>query len=138
MDIGLNEEQENLRRELRDYYAKLLTPDVHEDLAREHGIGPRTRAVRMQMARDGWLCFGWPKEYGGQGRERGRSLHLLRRVDARRRAHPMLTVNTVGPTIMRYGTDGAEEFFLPKIPAGELDFCIGYSEPQRRAPISRR
>ena len=42
---------------------------------------------------------------------------------------PMLTVNTVGPTIMRFGTDEQKQFFLPKIVAGEIQFCIGYSEP---------
>ena len=68
MFIGLSEEQEQLRRELRAYYDKLLTPALREALAREHGIGPETKAVRQQMAKDGWLCFGWPKEYGGQGR----------------------------------------------------------------------
>ncbi len=41
----------------------------------------------------------------------------------------MLTINTVGPTIMNFGTDEQKEFFLPKILAGEIHFCIGYSEP---------
>jgi len=43
---------------------------------------------------------------------------------------PMLTLNTVGPTIMNYGTDWQKEHFLPKILAGDIHFCIGYSEPQ--------
>src|SRR5262249_350261 len=63
MYIGYSEEQERLRQELRAYYDRLLTPAVREDLIREHGIGPKTKAVRQQMALDGWLCFGWPKEY---------------------------------------------------------------------------
>jgi alkylation response protein AidB-like acyl-CoA dehydrogenase len=41
---------------------------------------------------------------------------------------PMLTINTVGPTIMRFGSDEQKEFFLPKILEGEIHFCIGYSE----------
>jgi len=41
----------------------------------------------------------------------------------------MLTINTVGPTIMRFGTDEQKAFFLPKILKGEVHFCIGYSEP---------
>jgi 3-oxocholest-4-en-26-oyl-CoA dehydrogenase alpha subunit len=43
---------------------------------------------------------------------------------------PMLTINTVGPTIMNFGTEEQKAFFLPKILAGEIHFCIGYSEPQ--------
>src|SRR5208337_4608076 len=42
---------------------------------------------------------------------------------------PMLTINTVGPTIMNFGTQEQKEFFLPKILAGEIHFCIGYTEP---------
>ncbi|MFZ9565685.1 MAG: acyl-CoA dehydrogenase family protein, partial [Ilumatobacteraceae bacterium] len=42
---------------------------------------------------------------------------------------PMLSINTVGPTIMNFGTDQQKEFFLPKILAGDVHFCIGYSEP---------
>jgi alkylation response protein AidB-like acyl-CoA dehydrogenase len=42
----------------------------------------------------------------------------------------MLTINTVGPTIMQHGTDEQKKFFLPKILAGEIHFCVGYSEPE--------
>ena len=67
MYIGYSEEQEQLRRELRAYYDKLLTPEVEEGLARGHGIGPVNRQVVRQMGEDGWLGIGWPKEYGGRG-----------------------------------------------------------------------
>ncbi|MGH3948924.1 MAG: acyl-CoA dehydrogenase family protein, partial [Pseudonocardiaceae bacterium] len=43
---------------------------------------------------------------------------------------PFLTINTVGPTIMRYGTEEQKAFYLPKIAKGELHFSIGYSEPE--------
>ena len=42
---------------------------------------------------------------------------------------PMLTINTVGPTIMNFGTPEQKDFFLPKILAGQIFFCIGYTEP---------
>ena len=42
---------------------------------------------------------------------------------------PFLTINSVAPTIMAFGTDEQKKFFLPKIAAGELHFSIGYSEP---------
>jgi len=129
MYIGMTGEQQQLCQDLRAYYDQLLTPAVRQDLLREHGIGPKTKAVRQQMAKDGWLCFGWPKEFGGQGRDEVD--HFLFFDESMRAAAPipMLTVNTVGPTIMRYGTDEQKRFFLPKIAAGDLEFCIGYSEP---------
>ena len=42
---------------------------------------------------------------------------------------PMLTINTVGPTIMEFGSDEQKAEYLPRILAGELHFCIGYTEP---------
>src|SRR6202011_5124302 len=40
-----------------------------------------------------------------------------------------LTISTVGPTIMNYGTDEQKQRFLPGILRGEIHFSIGYSEP---------
>src|SRR5437588_6446353 len=129
MYIGYSEEQEQLRRELRAYYDKLLTPEVEEGLARGHGIGPMNRQVVRQMGEDGWLGIGWPTEYGGQGRS---AIEQFIFFDESMRAGapvPMLTINTVGPTIMDFGTDEQKAEFLPRILKGEVHFCIGYTEP---------
>jgi len=129
MEIGYTAEQEALRREIREYYAALLTPEVESQLAQSHGIGPTVRQVVRQMGADGWLGIGWPKEYGGQGRS---AIEQFIFFDESMRCGapvPMLTINTVGPTIMDFGTPDQKEFFLPKILAGEIHFCIGYTEP---------
>jgi alkylation response protein AidB-like acyl-CoA dehydrogenase len=128
MQIGYTAEQETLRQELRDYYARLLTPEVEAELAEANGVGPVVRRVVGQMAADGWLGIGWPTEYGGQGRS---AIEQFIFFDESMRAGapvPMLTINTVGPTIMNFGTPEQKDFFLPKILAGELHFCIGYTE----------
>ena len=130
MEIGYTEEHEALRNELRAYYEQLLTPEVVEQLHQGHGIGPDMRRVVKQMATDGWLGIGWPEEWGGQGKS---AIEQFIFFDESMRAGapvPMLTINTVGPTIMQYGTDEQKEFFLPKILAGDIHFCIGYTEPE--------
>jgi alkylation response protein AidB-like acyl-CoA dehydrogenase len=129
MYIGYTEEQETLRRELRAYYAKLLTPEIEEGLAHANGVGEVMRSVVRQMGEDGWLGIGWPTEYGGQGRS---AIEQFVFFDESMRAGapvPMLTINTVGPTIMNFGTDEQKQFFLPKILKGQIHFCIGYTEP---------
>ncbi len=130
MEIGYTEEHQALRTELREYYAKLLTPEVEAQLAGSHGIGPDMRRVVKQMATDGWLGIGWPTEWGGQGKG---PIEQFIFFDESMRAGapvPMLTINTVGPTLMDYGTQEQKEFFLPKILAGDIHFCIGYTEPE--------
>ena len=129
MYVGYTEENEALRQELREYYRDLLTPEIEDLLSRSEGVGPVPRKITKQMAADGWLGIGWPKEYGGQDRT-----HIEQFVffDESMRASapvPMLTINSVAPTIMRYGSDEQKAYYLPKILAGELHFAIGYTEP---------
>ncbi|HEX6394177.1 MAG TPA: acyl-CoA dehydrogenase family protein [Acidimicrobiales bacterium] len=129
MYIAYTDEQEALRKELRSYYERLLTPEVEAELAESHGVGPALRKVVRQMGEDGWLGIGWPKEWGGQGRS---AIEQFVFFDESMRAGapvPMLTINTVGPTIMNFGTDEQRQHFVPKILRGEIHFCIGYTEP---------
>jgi len=129
VEIAYTKEQESLRKELRAYYEALLTPEVEEQLARSQGIGPTVRKIVRQMGEDGWLGIGWPKEYGGQGRSAIEQFIFFDESMRSGAPVPMLTINTVGPTIMNFGTQEQKDFFLPKIVKGEIHFCIGYTEP---------
>ena len=133
MDLAYTPEQDRLRQELREYFAGLMTPELRHGLTStggDYGDGEAYRAIVRQLGRDGWLALGWPAEYGGRD---GSALDQLIFTDEAAVAGvpvPFLTINTVGPTIMRFGTDEQKERFLPKIAAGELHFSIGYSEPE--------
>src|ERR1700733_14172579 len=129
MEIAYTEEQQALKSELRAYYQNLLTPELEQELSHAGGIGPVVRRVVKQMGSDGWLGIGWPKEWGGQGRSAIEQFIFFDESMRSGAPVPMLTINTVGPTIMNFGTQEQKEFFLPKILAGEIHFCIGYSEP---------
>ncbi|MSX75676.1 MAG: acyl-CoA dehydrogenase, partial [Actinobacteria bacterium] len=130
MQIAYTEEQEKLRDELRAYYDNLLTPEVRDALHQEMGCGAVTREIVKQMAGDGWLGIGWPTEYGGQGRSQVEQFIFFDESMRSGAPVPMLTINTVGPTIMQYGTEELKADFLPRILSGDLHFCIGYSENQ--------
>ena len=129
MFIGYNTRQEELRAELRAYYRELLTPEVSEALAAEDGCGPAHREIVGRLGRDGWLTVGWPTEYGGRGYSAVEQFVMFDESVASGAPIPMLTINTVGPTLMQFGTEEQKQFFLPKISKGEITFCIGYSEP---------
>ncbi|MEU1204734.1 acyl-CoA dehydrogenase family protein [Nocardia sp. NPDC005825] len=133
MHISSSEEQHRLRKRLREYFADLATPDVRAALRSgpggEHGDGTVYKEVVRRLGADGWLVLGWPEEYGGQGRSMLDQLVFLDEAAAAGVPLPYLTVNTVGPTIMRYGTEEQKAYFLPRIARGDLHFSIGYSEP---------
>ena len=133
MRIAYTPEQEELRRELRAYFSGLMTADVRAALADgdgDYGNGGAYRAVVRQLGKDGWLTLSWPQEYGGRGGTMLDQLIFTDEAAVARVPVPFLTINTVGPTIMRYGTDAQKAFYLPRIAAGELHFSIGYSEPE--------
>jgi len=126
--IDLTDEQKALRAELRAYFGSLMTPDERAE-ARTESMGPGYRKVVRRMGQDGWLGVGWPKEYGGRGLGPVEQLIFLDEAARADVPIPMVTLNTVGPTIADRGTDEQRRRFLPGILAGEIHFAIGYSEP---------
>ena len=132
MHIAFTDEQDQLRKELRHYFANLMTAEVQEAMASgegEYGGGELYKHLVRQMGEDGWLGIGWPTTYGGQGRSMIDQLIFMDEAALVSAPVPFLTINTVGPTLMEYGTDAQRQEFLPKILAGQLHFSIGYSEP---------
>jgi 3-oxocholest-4-en-26-oyl-CoA dehydrogenase alpha subunit len=132
MHISYTPEQEQLRQQLREYFGGLMTPERRAALAStsgEYGDGEAYKEVVRQLGRDGWLVLGWPSEYGGQDRSVLDQLIFTDEAAVAGVPVPFLTINTVGPTIMRFGTPEQKARFLPRIAAGELHFSIGYSEP---------
>jgi alkylation response protein AidB-like acyl-CoA dehydrogenase len=132
MRIAYTPEQERLRAELRAYFADLMTPERREALSTtggEDGDGLAYKEVVAQLGRDGWLVIGWPAEHGGQDRSMLEQLIFLDEAAVAGVPVPFLTLNTIGPTIMRFGTPAQKAEFLPRIAAGQVHFAIGYSEP---------
>ena len=94
------------------------------------------RAFRKLLAERGWLTMSWPAEYGGQERsleEQYLFWEAMNYVGA-----PQATVATqqVGPTLMRFGTDEQQERFLPPIARGEVEFALGYTEPDAGSDLA--
>jgi hypothetical protein len=128
--IDLTPEQRALRDELRSYFKGLVTDELRRELKDSEGGGPEYRRILKRLADDGWLGIGWPKEYGGQGRSALEQYIFAEEVQRVGFPLPFLTLGTVGPTIMHYGTEGQKQKFLPPILRGDMHFAIGYSEPE--------
>jgi len=129
MYIAYTPEQEALRRELRAYFATLMTPEVQAEVAAGNTGGPHCLEAVRQMGRDGWLGIGWPQEYGGQGRSLIEQFIFYNEAWRALAPIPALTINAVAQTIMAFGTEEQKQFFLPRILRGELHFAVGYTEP---------
>ncbi|MEU8757730.1 acyl-CoA dehydrogenase family protein [Streptomyces sp. NPDC048659] len=125
MHLAPTERQLRLRAELRAYFR-----DVMPDGPPPPADSAAQRRLLRRIGDDGMLGLGWPEEYGGQGR--GADEQFVFFDEAYRAGAPvsMVTLNTVGPTLMKYGTDEQKAYFLPRILRGETVFAIGYSEPE--------
>ncbi|MER7362162.1 acyl-CoA dehydrogenase family protein [Nonomuraea wenchangensis] len=129
MLIDLTPEQRRLRDELRAYFQGCLTEEDRRAIA-EDPFGETYMEHCRRLGRDGKLGLGWPKEYGGAGYGPLEQQIFANEIARAGVPYPIITVQTVGPTLMQYGTREQKDFFLPRILAGECHFAIGYSEPE--------
>ena len=128
MFVDLTEDQRELQAEVRAYFARLIPPDEREAMLTDRH-GEVYRGLIKRMGADGWLGVGWPVEYGGRGF--GQVEQQIFVTEAARADVPLpaVTLQTVGPTLQRYGTAEQKALFLPRILAGDVHFAIGYTEP---------
>ncbi|MBW8484380.1 acyl-CoA dehydrogenase family protein [Actinomadura parmotrematis] len=128
MFIDLTDEQKKLRAELRDYFRGCLDAEQRARIA-DDPFGEHYMEHCKRLGRDGMLGVALPKEYGGRGYGPMEQQIFANEIARAEVPYPIITLNSVAPTILQYGTDAHKEFFLPKILAGECHFAIGYSEP---------
>jgi 3-oxocholest-4-en-26-oyl-CoA dehydrogenase alpha subunit len=129
MHLEYTPEQKDLRKQLRLYFRDLFSEELYAELDSTEGGGPLYTKALQQMGKDGWLGLGWPEEFGGQNRSAIDQFIFSDEVQRAFFPIPLLTLNTVGPTIMAHGTKEQKDFFLPKITEGKVHFSIGYTEP---------
>jgi alkylation response protein AidB-like acyl-CoA dehydrogenase len=127
--LAFTEQQEALKQELRAYFAELVTPEVAAETSRGESGGPACLEAVRQLGRDRWLGVGWPEEYGGRGFGAVEQFIFMNESWRSGAPVPFLSINTVGQTIMQFGSQEQKDFFLPKILAGTVHFSIGYTEP---------
>ena len=129
MRIAYTDEQISLRDELRAYFKDIVTPEVAEEMAQGEMGGKRCLEAVARMGADGWLGVGWPVDLGGRGF--GPMEQFIFYDEAQRAGAPVpfLSINTVGPALMQFGSEELKRDILPRILAGRCFVSIGYSEP---------
>jgi len=133
MDFELSEEEQGFEKEVVAFLEANASPEVMDDNP-EHLSQtvetPAKRAFMRKLAEQGWLGMSWPKEYGGQERSGIYDFLLTEALSRFGAPQPGKGVGIVGKTIIRHGNDELKSYFLPRIIRGEIEFAIGYSEPQ--------
>jgi alkylation response protein AidB-like acyl-CoA dehydrogenase len=132
VELELTPEQEKLENEVYTYLKNNVPPELEDErVTHIEGHGPVCRQLVRKLGLDGWAGIGWPREYGGQGRSPLEQYIFFDLVMGYFRiAIPMLSLMTVGPTLMKVGTEEQKNGFLPHILTGDITFGIGYTEPE--------
>ena len=133
MNFELSPEEQAFAAEVEAFLDEHATPEV-ADVCRENMAQivdtPERRAFMKKLSQRGWLGMTWPRELGGQEKP-GIYEYILNEALARRGA-PQIGkgVGIIGKTLIRHGSEKLKREFLPRILNAEVEFAVGYSEPQ--------
>ncbi len=139
MDFGFSKEEEAFRKGVRDFLRKEVTPEVREEADSGIGWGPHIWELVRKLGARGLLTPTWPKEYGGLGLPSVYRFIVHEELDyAEALPHEALTVGAgvAGPTIMLYGSAEQKSTYLPRIARGEIEFALGYTEPEAGSDLA--
>ncbi len=138
MDFGYTREEEEFSKNLCAFLDKELTEEIARQNWEDKGVGPEAREFSRKLADHGFLGMSWPKEYGGQGLPPTYDFILLDELGKRWGAHIPLDVGytMVAHTILRRGSEKMKSEFLPRIIRGEIEFCLGYTEPNAGSDLA--
>ncbi|MDT5209491.1 MAG: 3-oxocholest-4-en-26-oyl-CoA dehydrogenase alpha subunit, partial [Mycobacterium sp.] len=129
MYLDFTPEQKELRADIRASLEAVMTPERIAAVAGRMEGGDAVKECVKALGAANLLGVGWPKEYGGRGFTALEQFIFFEEAQRVNAPIPLVTLNTVGPTLMVYGTDEQKDKFLPAILDGTVEFAIGYSEP---------
>ena len=137
MNFSYSDEEEQFRQRLVEFLDEHLTEKIVRQNWEDLGVGPEAREFSRKLAANGFLGMGWPKEYGGQGLPASYEFILLDEL-GKKGAHVPLDIGytMIGHTILRRGSEEMKKEFLPRIIAGEIEFCLGYTEPNSGSDLA--
>src|SRR6267154_4529232 len=136
MYLDFTPEQKELRAEIRASLEAVMTPERTASVAGRMEGGDAVKECVQALGAANLLGGGWPKEYGGRGFTALEQFIFFEEAQRVNAPIPLVTLNTVGPTLMVYGSDEQKQKFLPSILDGTVEFAIGYSEPSAGSDLA--
>ena len=132
MDFEFSDEQKAFEKEVIAFLDANDDPDVF-DVTRENMAQivdtPKRRAFMKKLGHKGWLGMTWPKEYGGSEGEGVYEYILNEALGGRGGPQIGKGVGIIGKTLIAHGPENLRQEFLPKILENDVEFAVGYSEP---------
>jgi len=131
MELSFTAEQEAFRREVREWIATAMPPNIAAKAKQHAHFEPHeTQQWHGVLFKKGWAAPHWPVEHGGAGLDP--SQRFILQEELVMAGAPELSpfgLRMVAGVIIQFGSDYQKQRFLPKILSGEETWCQGYSEP---------
>jgi alkylation response protein AidB-like acyl-CoA dehydrogenase len=131
MDLKYTQEEEAFRAEVRAFFEAELPADIRTGMQ----LGKRLRKDDMMrwqkiLHRHGWGAVMWPRRFGGAEWSVVQQ-HIFEEERADIGAPPQnaFSLRMLAQVLMNFANAAQQEYFLPRIIAGEDWWCQGYSEP---------
>ncbi len=143
MDLRFTPQDETFRLRVREWLEDNLSGEFAELRGRggpgdEHADVAGRKAWEQNLAKAGWSCISWPKEYGGQDMPLSQQM-IFNEEYARAKAPGRvghIGEHLLGPTVIAFGTDEQKQRFLPPIARADELWCQGYSEPNAGSDLA--
>ena len=138
MDFGWEQEYKDFREEVRAFILKHRTPALVREQQESHGEGggEAMETFRKELNGRGWLRMCWPEEYGGEGKSPWYQFILIEELEYWGMPFGLLSVSSVAPSIMAFGSEAQKKKYLPGVWDGTTSFAIGYSEPNAGSDLA--
>lgn len=142
MDFEFTDEQKKFGQDVSGFLDKEVTKGVIEESDSGMGYGPHSYELMRKLGAKRWLAPSFPVAYGGLGLSRIYRYIVQEELDYRNalviiRGLGMVGVDMAGPVILRHGSEEIKRKFLPRIARGEIEFALGYTEPNAGSDLSR-
>jgi len=138
MEFSFTPEQDRLRLEVREFLQKEVTEESRLDFRLDRPYSPDTWKVLRGLGERGWLCPAWPRELGGIGASPLDNYVIQDEISYAFAPAPFAVISAmvVGPTLLLHGSEEQKKKYLPMIARGEVEFSMGYSEPQSGSDLA--
>jgi alkylation response protein AidB-like acyl-CoA dehydrogenase len=140
MEFEWDCEQRTFRASVRDFISSHL-PSDWESLAHGPGTawqGTFSKQFCGQLAAAGLLVPHWPARWGGRDADPWTAFILAEEMwqAGEPRGGQYMNVNWIGPTLMRFGSEGQQQAYIPPIARGQTIWCQGFSEPEAGSDLA--
>ncbi|MFH1349306.1 MAG: acyl-CoA dehydrogenase family protein, partial [Pseudomonadota bacterium] len=132
MNFGFSREEKTLIEEVRAFLKENVTPELRAEVSQLGPIygGPEARKIMKEFGARGWITPHWPQEYGGLGASEMVNYIIRDELSYHLGIYMgFVGAHMAGPTIMRFGSEDMKRKFLKPIASGEIEFALGYTEP---------